>query len=88
MDQGRGDRNIWDLFQAAKLDEFVEENETRSAFVLRFTLSHPDIDTVIVGTTNPEHLKQNINAARKGPLSPNIYSEVKERLSKAGNTPI
>ena len=88
VNQGRGDRNIWDLFQGAKLDEFVEENETRSTFVLRFTLSHPDIDTVIVGTTDPEHLKQNINAARKGPLSPNIYSEVKERLSKAGNRPI
>ncbi len=39
-------------------------------FVLRFTLSHPDLHTTIVGTSNPDHLAANLQAARKGPLPP------------------
>jgi aryl-alcohol dehydrogenase-like predicted oxidoreductase len=56
-------------------------------FVLRFTFSHPDIDTTIVGTVNPVHLQSNIDALQKGPLPPAVYAEAKRRLTDAGFVP-
>lgn len=82
---GGGDR--WSKFEAAHLDELREEGESRTAFLLRFLLSHPDIHTTIVGTLNPAHLKENIAIAAKGPLSPEVYSEAKRRLDTAGEVP-
>lgn len=35
---------------------------------LRFCLSHPAVSTVIVGSTNPEHVRQNAEASEAGPL--------------------
>jgi aryl-alcohol dehydrogenase-like predicted oxidoreductase len=52
-------------------------------FVLRFTLSHPDLHTTIVGTANPDHLAANLQAAYKGPLPPDVYAEAKRRLASA-----
>lgn len=57
------------------------EGMTEMEFMLRFTISHPDMNTTIVGTSNPEHLKQNLAAAAKGPLPADIYTEAKRRLS-------
>ena len=55
--------------------------------MLRFTLSHPELDTTIVGTLNPEHLRENLAAAQAGPLPPDIYAEAKRRLAAAGSAP-
>jgi aryl-alcohol dehydrogenase-like predicted oxidoreductase len=52
-------------------------------FVLRFTLSHPELHTTIVGTANPDHLAANLRAAHKGPLPPDVYAEAKRRLASA-----
>ena len=52
--------------------------------MLRLTLSHPDIHTTIAGTKNPEHLRENVDAATRGPLPPETYSEAMRRLSEAG----
>jgi aryl-alcohol dehydrogenase-like predicted oxidoreductase len=49
-------------------------------FMLRFTISHPDLHTTIVGTKNPAHLRANIEAASKGPLPPAVYAEAKDRF--------
>lgn len=76
---GSGDR--WDTFEKAGLDELRAEGESRTAFLLRFTLSHPDMDTTIVGTLVPEHLQENIRIAEKGPLPADVYAEAKRRLS-------
>ena len=57
-------------------------------FILRFTYSHPDLDTTIVGTINPDHLQDNINALLKGPLARDVYQEAKRRLAEAGQGPI
>jgi len=56
-------------------------------FVLRFTFSHPDMDTTIVGTVNPAHLAANLAALSRGPLPPDIYVEAKHRLAAAGLVP-
>ena len=54
---------------------------TRMEFLLRFTLSHPDMHTTIVGTANPAHLADNVAAARKGPLPGDLYDEARRRLT-------
>jgi aryl-alcohol dehydrogenase-like predicted oxidoreductase len=84
----QGDKNLWQKYEQAKIDELRDPGESRSAFMLRFTLSHPDIHTIIVGTLHPEHLLENIKAVQKGSLSMEIYQEVKERLSAIGVQPV
>ena len=77
----------WKKFWQANLQDLMEENESPTAFVLRFTLSHPNLDTTIVGTKNSEHLKENVSASNKGKLSQEIYDESKKRLAKIGIKP-
>jgi len=48
--------------------------------VLRFTNTHPGMSTNIVGTKNPDHLRQNVDAAARGPLPADVYAEAKRRL--------
>jgi aryl-alcohol dehydrogenase-like predicted oxidoreductase len=76
----------WDRWQQVKLDDLLEDM-TSMEFVLRFTFSHPDMDTNIVGTINPAHLQDNINALLKGPLAPDVYAEAKRRLDAVGLRP-
>jgi aryl-alcohol dehydrogenase-like predicted oxidoreductase len=54
-------------------------------FTLRFTLSHPGLSTTIVGTSNPDHLRANLDMAGKGPLPAGQYARAKETLPRAGN---
>ena len=77
----------WENYRKANLDELLDEGESRTAFLLRFTLSHPHLNTTIVGTKNPEHFKENINTANKGKLPEDIYEEAKKRLSAIGAVP-
>jgi len=44
------------------------------------------MNTNIVGTLNPEHLKANVDAAARGDLTPDVYAEAKKRLDAAGVT--
>ena len=57
---------------------------SRTAFLLRFTLSHPALDTTIVGTSSVEHLRDNLAAAAAGPLPDDVLPEAKRRLDAAG----
>ena len=82
---GREDR--WEKFEAAKLDELRAPAESRTAFLLRFTLSHPSANTIIVGTLSPQHLRQNVEAVLAGPLPAAVYAEAKRRLDAAGLVP-
>ncbi len=81
--QGMGSRNQWELWEKAKLDELLGEGEDRTAFLLRYTISHPGMSTTIVGTANAEHVKANAQAAARGPLPPDVYAEAKQRLERA-----
>ena len=72
-----------DRWEVAKLDELLD-GMSRMEFTLRFTLSHPGLTTTIVGTRNPDHLKDNIEAAMKGPLPEAVLAEAKRRLAAAG----
>jgi aryl-alcohol dehydrogenase-like predicted oxidoreductase len=73
-------RNWWD---DANLDELLD-GTSRTEFLLRFTLSHPDLDTTIVGTANLDHFRANVAAATKGPLPDDVVAETKRRLDDVG----
>jgi aryl-alcohol dehydrogenase-like predicted oxidoreductase len=84
---GLGGKDRWSVFECAKLEELCAPGESRTAFLMRFTISHPGMHTTIVGTKSPEHLAENIKAAQAGALPPSIYEEAKRRLAAAGQVP-
>jgi aryl-alcohol dehydrogenase-like predicted oxidoreductase len=77
---GLGEKDRWEGWEAAGLDELLDEGETRTGFLLRFTNAHPGMNTNIVGTMNVDHLKENIAAASR-PLPTDTYAEAKRRLN-------
>ncbi len=79
---GSGPPDRWRLFDHADLDELREAGETRTAFMLRFTLAHLDAHTAVVGTTGVDHLRENREAALRGPLPVATYEEAKRRLDE------
>src|SRR5215475_15835461 len=64
----------WERWQKARIDD-VLEGMTPMEFILRFTFTHPNMATNIVGTIIPAHLEDNIVALLKGPLPPGLYAE-------------
>jgi len=76
----------WDRWQHAHLDDLLE-GMTPMEFILRFTFTHPDLHTNIVGTVNPVHLQRNVNVLMQGPLQADVYAEAKRRLAAAGSAP-
>lgn len=83
---GQGAADVWQRWAHARMDEILE-GESATAFLLRFTLSHPDVHTTIVGTLNPAHLQENLAAVTQGPLPPAVYREAKRRLTAARAVP-
>ena len=83
----RGQAANWSKWDEAGLDDLRDEGEARTSFLLRLTLTHPDIHTVIVGSQSTDHIRQNAEAARRGPLSAEVYEEAKRRLAGAGEEP-
>jgi len=69
-------------WEQARLDDLLD-GMSRMEFMLRFTLSHPDLHTTIVGTANLDHLAANCAVARLGPLPADLYVEAKRRLDAA-----
>jgi aryl-alcohol dehydrogenase-like predicted oxidoreductase len=74
-----GNKDRWARWEAAGLDDLLDEGETPTLFLLRFTNAHPGMNTNIVGTMNVDHLKENIAAASR-PLPADTYAEAKSRL--------
>ena len=75
MFQARRDR-----FAATDISDLLDGMD-EMAFMLRFTISHPDMHTTIVGTKNPDHLAANVAAAEEGPLPDDVYQAAKERFA-------
>lgn len=84
---GKGSESEWRKFDEAELDELREDGESRTAFALRFVLTHPNTHTNIVGTTSADHLRENIDAMVRGPLSDDVYAAAKRRLDEVGVMP-
>jgi aryl-alcohol dehydrogenase-like predicted oxidoreductase len=60
---------------------------SRIEFTLRFTLSNPDLDTTIVGTSNRDHLAANVEFAMRGPLPAELYEKARQRLDAVESSP-
>ena len=68
-----------DAWNASEMDALLD-GISRMEFMLRYTLSHPQMHTTIVGTMNPAHLADNLTAAQNGPLPDDLYQEARRRL--------
>ena len=77
--EGQGTSQIWDRWDRAELDDLLQ-GMTATEFLLRSTISSPVAHTTIVGTLNPSHLRDNVDAALKGPLPATLLQEAKNRL--------
>jgi aryl-alcohol dehydrogenase-like predicted oxidoreductase len=77
----------WSLFDKANLGELLEEGESKTSFILRFTLALPEMHTTIVGTQSFEHLNDNVAATMRGALPDDVYAEAKRRLDAIGESP-
>lgn len=67
------------------LDE-LRDGETEHGFLLRYALSTQGVTTIIAGSADPAHVRANADAARRGPLTPEVYAEARRRLDDAGIT--
>ena len=76
--------NYGELYDKAGLSGLQEDGETKNDFLLRFTFSHPNVTTTIVGTKNLNHLLSNIKATQRGPLAPDTYEQAKQMLNAVG----
>jgi len=84
---GLGGKDRWTVFEQAKLDELRAPDESRTTFLMRYTISHPGMHTTIVGTKSVDHLNENIAAVQAGVLPAEVYAEAKRRLTAAGQVP-
>ena len=76
LTEGEGQRR----WETSGIDELLGDM-SRVEFVLRFTLSHPDLSSTIVGTSSLNHLRSNMAIAEKGPLPADLYEQARGRLA-------
>lgn len=57
-----------------------EQEDWLDTFI-RFSVFTDGIDSAIVGTTNPDHLKQSIRAIEKGPLPADLYNIIRKSFN-------
>ena len=81
---GQGAERVWQIWAAAALDDLLD-GMARTEFMLRFTISHPDLHTTIVGTLNSAHLTENLAAVERGPLPADVVAEAKRRVAAAAD---
>lgn len=66
----------WDRAQSIPLADLAGEMPILE-FVLRFTLSHPDVCTAIIGSTNPDHIHANVGISDGKKLPDGIVKEAR-----------
>ncbi|MET8650150.1 aldo/keto reductase [Nocardia aurea] len=71
---------------SVSLDDLAD-GDSVPGLLLRLQLSNPNISTVIAGSANPDHIRANARAVRRGPLSEDVQAEAWRRIAAAGFTP-
>jgi aryl-alcohol dehydrogenase-like predicted oxidoreductase len=74
-------------FEVSRVKELFESGENMNDFFIRYALSNPGLSNILIGTRQIDHLVDNIKAANKGPLPPDLYLEAKRRMNFSGNVP-
>jgi aryl-alcohol dehydrogenase-like predicted oxidoreductase len=75
----------WDK---ARLDELLN-GMSHIEFMVRFAISEPALDTIIIGTKNLDPLRDNVASALKvGPLPADLVAEAERCLDTAGSRPL
>ncbi|HVE59651.1 MAG TPA: aldo/keto reductase [Pyrinomonadaceae bacterium] len=69
----------WNRIQKLKFDFLNKSLEEATATALRFTLSIPGIDTLIVGTTRPNRWQENARFVAEGNLSREEFEAIRDR---------
>jgi len=69
------DTRLWDLGQQ-RLAPTAIGDLNRVEASLRWLLHNPDVHTAIVGTTNLQHLQENIASVERGPLPADVYAAI------------
>lgn len=58
---------------------------TWAEVALRFTLSQPEVHCAIIGTTNPDNARRNLEAALQGPLPQGVLQKITAAFREAQN---
>jgi len=61
----------------------VDDGEDWASVALRFTLSQPGVHTAIIGTTNPDNARRNLEVSERGPLSDDALQKIAEAFARA-----
>ena len=80
--RGLAEPSRWQRWDEAGLEELLEGMD-RFEFLLRHTISNPQLHTTIIGTLDPDHMARNLAAAARGPLPASLCDEVARRLDAA-----
>ncbi len=77
MDKNAYAYPYWERLQTLGYDFLKSESTSSIATALRFTLSVPGVDVAIVGTTNADHMRQNIDMLSAGNLSQDEFNAIR-----------
>ena len=69
----------WDRIQKLKFDFLNKSLEEATATALRFTMTIPGVDTMIVGTTRPKRWQENARYVAEGNLSAEEFEAIRDR---------
>ena len=61
-----------------ELRNLVPKGMKMSQFALRWLLDQPAVSTIIAGVTKPEQLEDNVMAAKRDPLEPELIEELRD----------
>ena len=62
-----------------------EDGPEATAMALRFTMTIPGIDTMIVGTTRPHRWEENARYVAEGNLTDDEYEAIRDRWREAAD---
>ncbi len=74
----------WDRIQKLKYDFLGKSLEEATAMALRFTMTIPGVDTMIVGTTKPGRWSENAGYVAEGNLSNEEFEAIRDRWREVG----
>ena len=70
-------KNRWETADLGSLAPDLDPME----MLLRFTASHPHINSIIAGTQNLDHIANNIATIQKGALDGDLVRQIKDRVA-------